>query len=375
MAIVTLYREEGGNRLPYKVRVDGQKQVPFNKNVKPPLPYYLAHRILDTKSVLGSSGLQCGAVHWGEIEPSHVVTSSFASPTVTFTNEGMIAYARAYAKFKDMVYTQAANLTALKERAKTVDMVLARLKQLHRGASALRKGRFREFLDIFGVRALKKHEHTSWPRPKHFGALWLEYWMGWAPTVGDVYNSLDALSRRVPDKTVRAGSSVPLTKTQKTVSGATTAYSTYEGKGTVWIQGQVEVTNPSLHIVQTLGLLNPFKTVWETIGFSWLADWFTNVGQILGRITDWVGLRLKNLTISAKTEAVSSWECMDARYIYGWHNPALMNKRKSFLWFSRHLQTELPVVKPILRLPNGLSLTRGATLASLLATMFAPSKR
>lgn len=375
MAIVTLFRDEGGNRLPYKVRVDGKKQVPFNKNVKPPLPYSLAQRILDTKSVLGPSGLQCGAVHWGEIEPSHVVTSSFASPTVTFTNEGMMAYARAYAKFKDMVYTQAANLTALKERVKTVDMVLARLKQLHRGASALRKGRFREFLDIFGVRALKKHEHTRWTRPKQFGALWLEYWMGWAPTVGDVYNSLDALSRRVPDKTVRAGSSVPLTKTQKTVSGATTAYSTYEGKGTVWIQGQVEVTNPSLHIVQTLGLLNPFKTVWETISFSWLADWFTNVGQILGQITDWVGLRLKNLTISAKTEAVNSWECMDARYIYGWNYPALMKKRKSFLWFSRHLQTELPAIKPIFRLPNGLSLTRGATLASLLATMFAPSKR
>lgn len=372
-----LWSKSGGsNSLPYYTWAQGYKQTPFNPSVKPPLAYETYSRFLGDKSALGTFGRPCGMILWGELVPTHICVSDFDATSLAFTSEGNQAYARAYAKFKDLAYTQASNLTALSERAKTVDMVVARLKQLQKGAQALKKGRFKEFLDTFGIRALSKHANTRWTRPKQFGALWLEYWMGWAPTIGDVYTSLNALSRRIPDHTIRAGSSVPLSGSKTTSSGEATAKSQYQGKGTVWIQGIVEITNPALHIAQTLGLLNPLKTAWETTPFSWFADWFTNVGQILGQITDWVGLRLKNLVVSVKTVAESSWSCTDAREIFGWSGfPSTMFHSKSWFWFSRYIPSTLPTVKPILRLPNGLSLTRGATLASLLATMFAPSKQ
>lgn len=367
-------RREGGPSLPYDSFVQGCKQVPFDKNVKPPYPYYSILRILGEDSFLGTYGRSSGTVFWGEVSPAHICTSGFSATSLTFDKWGAQAYARAYNKFKDQAYTQAANLTALTERVKTIDMVFLRLKQLHKGAKALKAGRFKEFCDTFGIRPLKKHENTRWTRPKQFGALWLEYWMGWAPTVGDVYTSIDALSRRIPDETIRAGSSVPIGDSKYQSYGSSQVASQYEGKGTVWVQGQVEITNPSLHIAQTLGLINPIKTLWETTGFSWFADWFTNVGQILGQFTDWVGLRLKNLIVSVKTVAKSSWSATNwQNFQVGqtgkrWHN-------KSHFWFSRYILTELPLVKPIFRLPNGLSLSRGATLASLLATMFAPSRR
>jgi len=44
------------------------------------------------------------------------------------------------------------------------------------------------------------------------------------------------------------------------------------------------------------------------------------------------------------------------------------------LHFARKTGGVLPMVKPIARLPDGLSITRGATLASLLVTIFAPNK-
>lgn len=371
-----VWSKTGGSRsLPFYTWAQGFKQVPFNPSIKPPMAYETSAIFLGEKYALGRFGRPCGTVFWGEITPFHICTSGFDSTSLQFSAEGKQAYARAYGKFKDKAYTQASNLTALSERAKTIDMVLARLKQLHKGAQALKRGRFKEFLDTFGVRPLKKHKNTRWTRPKRFGALWLEYWMGWAPTIGDVYTSLDALSGRIPDHTIKAGSTVPISGSKTLSSSGAVANSQYLGKGTVWIQGIVEITNPSLHIAQSLGLVNPFKTVWETTPFSWFADWFTNVGQILGQITDWVGLKLKNLIVSVKTVATSSWSCSDARIIYGWSEPATMFHSKSFFWFSRYILTVLPTVKPILRLPNGLSLTRGATLASLLATMFAPSKR
>lgn len=374
MAIQTWSSTSGSLSSVYYSSRQGKKQVPFDKSIKPPLAYYSWSLCLG-KSELGAFGRPCGTSFWGEISPTHVVTSGFDSTSLYFSTEGDQAYARAYSKFKDKCYSQAATLTALSERIKTVDMVLARLVQLRKGAQALKRGRFKEFLDTFGIRPLKKHENTRWTRPKQFGSLWLEYWMGWAPTVGDVYTCIEALSRRIPDETIRAGSRVPIAKTFNQSSGRSKSYSSYEGYGTIWIQGQVEITNPSLHIAQTLGLLNPFKTLWETTPFSWFADWFTNVGQILGQVTDWVGLQLKNTVLSAKTQVAVSWLCVGAKGIFGSSYPDTMFHSKEKFWFSRYILSNLPLVKPIFRLPNGLSLSRGATLASLLATMFAPSRR
>lgn len=376
MAYVTWSRGTGSWNTRVWTSVRGVKQVPFDPSHKPPLGYRVERRMLKDHQ-LGRYQNQVGVTLWGELTPPHIVTSGFEplrTQGLDFTSEGSLAYANAYAKFKEKAYTQAANLTALRERAKTIDMISQRLTQLFRGARALRRGRFREFLATFGIRPLKKHERTRWTRPKQFGALWLEYWMGWAPTIGDIYNSVDAYCREIPNETIRAGSSVPLHGSSTRQSGGAKAISSYEGKGTVWIQGQVEITNPDLHKAQALGLINPALTVWETTPFSWFFGWFSTLSQTLGQLTDWVGLRLQNTTVSAKTEAVSSWHCSDARHVFGWEEPPVMYHSKSFFWFSRHVVSSLPLVKPQLRLPNGLSLSRGATLASLLTTMFAPTR-
>lgn len=361
----------------YYAAKNGKKQVPFDRNVKPPLYYYLQEIMLTEVNNFGTQAARCDSQMWGEILPTPICSGTEINPTLS--TDGNMAYARAYAKFKDQAYTQASNLTALKERAKTIDMCLARLSQLYKGAKALKSGRFREFLETFGIRPLKKHENVQWTRPKQFGSLWLEYWMGWAPTVGDVYTTLETLSKQVPDETIRAGSTVPLNRSSKQTSGSApyqaVATTNYSGKGTVWIQAKVVVTNPSLHVAQTLGLINPFKTVWETIPFSWFFDWFTNVGQILGRITDWVGLQLENIVMSCKTVITSRWSLTNPPIIFGGSNWSTMSYVRTHVWFSRNILPELPLIKPIMRVPNGLSITRGATLASLLATMFAPSRR
>lgn len=374
MAIIAYTTESGSRFRPrYSIR-QGYRQVPFDPKYKPPLPYILHELSLD-KSHRGDWDGICGSILWGEIQPQPGVYDGLGATALNFSPHGNIAYARAYQKFKDKVYAQASNLTAIQERSKTIDMVEKRLSQLYKGAKALKAGRFREFLRIFGIRPLKKHENTRWTRPKEFGGMWLEYWMGWAPTIGDVYLSMEALSRPIPDDTIRAGSKTPFSDSFEQSEGSAKAISSYAGECTVWVQGIVEITNPSLHAAQKLGLINPAKTAWETTPFSWFVDWFTNVGQVLGQVTDWVGLQLKNLIVSCKTRAASSWLLEGARALFGPRYPATMYHNKSWLWFSRHMPHSMPTIGLKIQLPNGLSLTRGATLASLLATMFAPSRR
>lgn len=352
----------------------GYKQVPFDPNTKPPMAYYSLQRSM-SDAVLGSFGTPCGMSFWGESAPDVICSSGFDSQSLAFTALGQQAYNRAYAKFKDKAYTQAANMTALVEIAKTRSMIEKRMLQLLKGAQLLRDGKFKEFLRNFGLKALKKHQHKLWSRPREFSGLWLEYWMGWAPTIGDVATSVETLTKVVPTQKIRAGSSVPLDSSSRQKSGGSIATTDIVGTGTVWINGLVTVTNPNLHLAQKLGLINVAKTVWETVRMSFLVDWFTNIGQVLGQFTDWLGLQLKDLVVSVKTVATSSWLLTGAQAIFGPSYPPVMKHKKGVMRFNRYVLTNgLPLVKPTISLPDKLSLSRAATSASLLVSIFAPHK-
>lgn len=347
----------------------GFRNIPFVKAELKNTPYYRT-----IYSFLGgNSGMRSGGTYAGETNylADNSVRGSVVDNTITIPlGPCNLAYARAYEKFKGKVYTQATNLTALKERSKTIDMVSGRLSQLWKGAKALKKGRFREFLRTFGIKPLPKHAHRRWTRPQEFSGLWLEYWMGWAPTVGDIYSSLEFLGGEIPTTTVRAGSAVDLSKQSSSWSPwGEKRTNIASGRVAVWIQADVELTNPNLYNLNGLGLINPAKTVWETIPFSWLVDWFTNVGQILGQFTDWVGLKLNNLVVSSKTKGNLEFSSTNTP-----SSGKVLWRNREFLSFFRKVNGALPVVKPILRLPDGLSITRGLTLVSLLIQIFSPRK-
>lgn len=372
MAITTWSSVDGSWTLPHRTARQGKRQMPFLKTSKPPLAYYVNQVLLDSNQELGPLRGQCGAGLWGFIEPRPICTSLFDSTNLSFEGVGNLLYASAYNKFKDKALSQASNLTSLVERRKTFDMMLARLVQLKKGADALREGKFRSFLRTFGVKPLKKHQNKVWSRPREFGKLWLEYWMGWAPTVGDVQKSMEVLTKEIPTATIRAGSSSPFETQNTRVSGSSKSLQTNSCTGAVWVNGLVSITNPNLSLANQLGLVNPFKTLWETLKFSWMFDWFSNIGQVLGQFTDWVGLQLTNLSISVKTTAESDWSLTGADLIYGSSYPKTMFCSRSYFWFGRYVLPSFPLIKPKISLFDRLSLSRATTLVSLLTTMFAP---
>lgn len=368
MPYVYYQKTVGAETGPLFVQQLGYKMTPFVKTQIKDQPYQrVEYRFLDGNTELRSGGGYAGETSYllEQSVKGSVLYNNFTIPLGPCST----AYARAYEKFKSKVYTQATNLTALRERAKTIEMVQHRLLQVWKGAVALKKGRFREFLRTFGIKPLPKHVHRRWARPKEFSGLWLEYWMGWAPTIGDVYTSLEFLGGEIPTTKVRAGSAVDLFKLSSSSSSGSVRTEIAKGKVAVWIQADVELTNPSLYNLNGLGLINPAKTVWETIPFSWLVDWFTNVGQVLGQITDWVGLKLNNLVVSSKTKGTYEFSATNTP----WSGQVRWRNRE-FTSFARMVGGSLPIVKPILRLPNGLSITRGLTLTSLLIQIFSPSK-
>lgn len=375
------YRTDKGTVQDYRITTqEGHKMVPFDKTKIVDKPYYFVQSQFlggNTNALPGGLSMRAGGTYSNEYSPAPDMSISVRDSTNTyFSSDGNKAYARAYAKFKSKCYTSADTLTALVERRKTAEMIGLRLVQLHKGARHLKRGNFREFLKTFGIKPLNKHQNKTWSRPKEFGALWLEYWMGWAPTIGDINNAVDSLTSPIPEIPIRAGSRVDKSlNTSKTQWGSTFKQD-WSGNCTVWIQASLKVENPLLFMASSVGLLNPVATAWKTTPFSWFYDWFSNIAQVLEQYTDWVGLQLVDLNISCKTKMSGSWVVTNARGAFNVTPPPPepLYRVREITFFTRRTGGVMPLIRPKLVLPNGLSITRGATAVSLLITMFTPEK-
>lgn len=274
------------------------------------------------------------------------------------------AYAKAYDKLFSKVGERASLLTALAERKSTASMVLNRLTQLYRGAKALRKGRFREFCKTFGIKPKDKHKDNRWSRPRDFSSLWLEYWFGWAPTIADVGLAIDVWQSDLSSLRVRVASgNRDIDLSSHTLSNGTHNWATFKGKFFLQLRAKVEITNPDLWVANNLGFLNPVKTAWETTPFSWFADWFTNVGQVLGSFTDQIGCKISDVWCTRFCKGVTT---------HMWTNETRGAKiLREVAYTRRYRLMSVPRPSLIFKIP-GISWTRGLTLSSLLVQLFSP---
>lgn len=203
---------------------------------------------------------------------------------------------------------------------------------------------------------------------------WLEYWLGWAPAMGDIYNALDVLQREFPSDHIRVG-----TRYEDRYETLSKASNYFESKQTIR-QGKLafyadaKVTNYNLHLLDQLGLVNPVTTAFDVIPFSFVLGWFINVKQVLSSLTDCAGVSLTNQGIgifqTRESQLVNrvysvneagtgyNWKILDgsASGVSRIRSPQLLPRPQLALQFDR------------------LSLTRAATSVSLLVELFLRKK-
>lgn len=139
--------------------------------------------------------------------------------------------------------------------------------------------------------------------PKAFADAFLEYSFGWAPLVGDVSNAMKTLTAGLP--TFR-------------VSGAGTVSRSYSASGdtVLWTSGhtihaRVRGFDPNFALANQLGLVNPAFVAWELAPFSFVVDYFVNVGEYLNGFTDLLGYDLTDQTAtwraSMNVDSLRTW--------------------------------------------------------------------
>lgn len=158
--------------------------------------------------------------------------------------------------------------------------------------------RFQQGRDVFLTKAPKallaivnitKQLYRSRRNPRDWGSLWLEWVYGWKPLANSIYGATENMILA----SAKDGSGVsghPIRASASEVSDWRTTRVTVDGVSTVTeieklyqcrITGFWALTTGGLNSVANYTSLNPVSIAWELVPYSFVADWFVDIGGYL----------------------------------------------------------------------------------------------
>lgn len=228
------------------------------------------------------------------IYPSYTMTVGW-----TINTDGIVAEAitKAHA---GVTQGNAALAVTIAERRKTLSMIETRVTQLRDIARAIRNRDSKSLLRLTGTGAgNKRFAKRMQNKTVKTSQLWLEYRYGWTPLVMDVNGLIKALqSGKYPRYTSRGYAA----KSASTKNDWTESSWGNGNGGQPWSMSDAttESVSARAYVLYTisdeflkanrLGLADPLGSAWELVPWSFVVDWFVNVGDWLQSITPKVGV-------------------------------------------------------------------------------------
>lgn len=116
----------------------------------------------------------------------------------------------------------------------------------------------------------------------------LEIKFGWVPLLQDIGSAMEIVCAPLAPVWAK-GSKNGFGSAARQYSAAQIGY-TFSGR--VTLSSKVSISNPNLFLANKLGLINPGLAAWDLIPWSFVVGMFVNANQLIGSVTDFVGLRL-----------------------------------------------------------------------------------
>lgn len=210
--------------------------------------------------------------------------------TTIADNKAKIAYLNSIASAK----SQLQGLVTLGERKEAMRMIQGRGRQLRDGIMSYTRSAEERAVDVSRSRRFRGRSRAQRVRDltNSVANTWLEYSFGWRPLVNDLDGAARALARINTQSityfayvTGSGNETVEAKGNRSSGSAYFTVKWTAHKVATVDVKyiGKLQLSPSAAEKLETLGLTleNWVPTLWELIPYSFLVDYFTNVGDVI----------------------------------------------------------------------------------------------
>ncbi len=221
-------------------------------------------------------------------------------PIVDFTH----VLNNSWDKLQSAIGDQSSWGTNLAEARQATDTVTKHALALAGFASNLHKGNlygaYRDLTNDFFNNVDKSRGHRGFGPvrnkgknfSKDFAGAFLEGHFGWEPMMDDIHSACQTMSKADFGFRYIHGSGSDSSSTDTRHQDDFWTFTRAQTKTDLrFKQGcRVRISNESAFLASQMGLINPATVAWDLVPFSFVVDWFANVGQVLGAMTGFVGL-------------------------------------------------------------------------------------
>lgn len=218
----------------------------------------------------------------------------------------MLSYERLKDKFSD----RASLGQTMAEGRESIDMIARRALQVAQAFKSIKSGNLEAINRL--ARNAKRAQTKARQRNdsmaedmfrdavKSGSKNLLEYQWGWVPLVTDIHDAMKVMTEPMKQDVVTGRAEGPHHRYYVRDYAASNQYGVYVDICIVNYflrveQGaRISIDNPNLWLANQLGLVNPIQSGLEVIPFSFVADWFINLSQVAGALTDFAGLSVSH---------------------------------------------------------------------------------
>lgn len=137
----------------------------------------------------------------------------------------------------------------------------------------------------------------------------LEYEFGWLPLYADIHASLETVCQEAfPAEFIKSRHRQWIDQKDRRTDQYGFNYTDWSGWAMTTISSKVEISNPNLWLLNRLGLINPATVAWDLVPWSFVVNMFVNANQMIGSITDHVGLNITERSTTRTWNGLSHYQ-------------------------------------------------------------------
>jgi len=223
-----------------------------------------------------------------------------ANSTPYFTVNWTAVRNRSYEKLRGKIYEKVGAGVDFAEYKQSVRMIASTATTLWRAYRAVKQLRFGDAATALRMKFLPKGVSKF----KSAGNNWLEFHFGWEPLFKDIHEALEVINDPVKSfEYERARVKDEIRQNGRVSFGATFHLWDARGYQSCTQGARVKFSKPGTnHTLDQWGISNPASIVWELVPFSFVVDWFVNIGDFLDSQTDFAGMQLESTYCTLKLD-------------------------------------------------------------------------